>query len=371
MGGEALNALRSRISGKAAPAEPTPPKSPATPASESPDPPAKAQDGKPPETPAAAVPDAKPAKPPGPWQLKEKYEKLSRQLESENLELKARLAKAADAEAAAKRAEAAEKRLAELESDMRFIDYSRSSEYQQKYARPYQDAYGRALSDFKQLQVQDGEGNQRPATEQDLLALASAPVGQLDELAETWFGKSAPRVVRHIEKMRELADDANRALETARKDGETHRQQQETATRQIHEAVAQNWQVAIAEVPDFLKPKEGDDEWNGRVDKAREWVDETLKANVADPKLTAEQRAEAIRRHANMRWRAIGYSSLKLELKRAQSEAAALRKELEAFKKSGPPEGEGNGRPPTSAALNTLAGSTAALRARLEKAGGR
>jgi hypothetical protein len=79
-------------------------------------------------------------------------------------------------------------------------------------------------------------------------------------------------------------------------------------------------------------------------------VDKAFGTHAADPKLTPEQRSDAMRRMTVVRNRAIGFSSMKLRAERAEKATAALQKELDAIKASGPVGS--NGRPPAAPAVS-------------------
>lgn len=289
-------------------------------------------------------------------------------LETENSSLKARLTSMGDMDAVARRMEAAEKRASELESEIKFVNYAKSQEFVEKYQKPYEGAWGKAVSEVSQLNIALEDGSTRKATANDLLNLANAPLDQLDDAAERMFGKSAARVIRHVEKIRELSEAQTQALEEARKTGSEREKQMGESQKRIAETLGTLWERTLAEDSkklDFLKPKDGDDDWNGALDKSTKFVEDAWKANPADPNLTPEQRAEVIRRHAALRNRAVGFSMLKVENKRLADKLAAVQKELDGIKGSAPTNG--NGRPASGApgtAGNPMDRALADLRSR-------
>jgi hypothetical protein len=321
-------------------------------------------DGVPPKEPAEK-PEAAPKKEPeddklppeargkdgklaGPWKLVKQYETKLREATSRLVELEAKVPDAAKAEAAAKRLEAAEKRAAELEDHMRFLDYSKSEEFRTKYQQPYEEAWQKATGELAELQVLNEDGSvARQATAQDLLALANMPLGEARKMANQMFGDAADDVMAHRRRVRDLSDAQSKALEDARKNGG----ERLAKTKADHEArqaeVAKLWKEfssADAEKYDFLKPKPEDDEWNERLTKANSLVDRAFAENPHDPKLTPEQRAQVVRRHAAVRSRAIAYSGLKLENSRLRAQLAAKEKELAQFSASAPTNGNGGGK---------------------------
>lgn len=283
----------------------------------------------------------------GPWQLKAKWEKQAKAAESEVAILREKLAKAADATSLQERLADREKRLTELENHMRFLDYSKSQDFNDKYHAPYVKAFERAVSEITQLKVNDEQNGARPATPDDFVRLARLPVSDLDAVAEEMFGRSSSRVIHHIERVKELAEARESALETAKKEGvERHKGQVEN-DRALSESLAQQWSQLISadeEREDFLKAKEEDDEWNTKLGKSKEFVDKAAQANSKDPALSPEQRAKILRDKATLRGRAIGFPMLRLENKRLKVELQKVQAELQGYKTSEP----GNGQPASS-----------------------
>ena len=127
------------------------------------------------------------------------------ELSAENLELKRKLDAFGDVEGLRKKHEAAEARARALDEEMRFIDYTKSSEFQDKYQKPYTNAWTRAEADLRELTVALEDGNSRPATVQDLLLLANTPLGEARKLASAMFGDAADDVMAHRRIVRELS----------------------------------------------------------------------------------------------------------------------------------------------------------------------
>lgn len=299
--------------------------------------------------------DPKTGKLPGPWQLKEKWEKQARAYEAELLEVRSKLAKLGDTDAVTKRLEAAEARRTELEDEIRHVNYSKSEEFAVKYQKPLEEAWTAATTTFSQLKVFEADGTtQRQATPEDLTYLAQLPEGQLDDTAEALFGKSAPRALRHVEKVRELAAAQSKALSDARKAGAERATQQEAAMKLAKDESLRLWEETTSHDEtshDFLQSKEDDDEWNGRLEHAKEYVDTTFASQIADPKHTTAQRTALVKRWAKLRAGAIGFDMMKLQVKRLEAQVAARDAELATFKATQP--GNGDGRADGSAAVQS------------------
>ena len=70
-------------------------------------------------------------------------------------------------------------------------------------------------------------------------------------------------------------------------------------------------------------------------------MDKAFSTYAGDPKLTSEQRSEAVRSMVVARNRAIGFTSMKLRAERAEAVILKLQKELDAIKNTSPTGGNG------------------------------
>lgn len=283
-----------------------------------------------------------------PWKLLDQFKERLKAVEQENLALRAKVPDEKTAGTLTKRLEAAEKRAAELEDEIRYVSYAKSQEFVDKYQKPYEEAWTKANAELSELDVLSEDGTAtRKATAQDLLALANMPLGEARKIANQMFGDAADDVMAHRRRVRELSDAQGKALEDARKSGAERQQQAQAMAKTLADEVSRHWQrfnAEDAEKYDFLKPKDEDGEWNERLEKATILVDKAFAESPHDPRLTAEQRAAIVRRHAAVRSRAIAYSSLKLENKRLRDQLAAKDKELAGFAASAPNGGNGKGK---------------------------
>jgi hypothetical protein len=291
---------------------------------------------------------------------KEKREVLEpkiQQLEAKLKELEARQPE--DTKPLVEKITAAEKRAAELEQHIQFVDYQKSQEFQTKYQQPYVEAWTKAVADFGQLSVRMPDGTDeatgepkfttRQATADDLLYLANLPLSQMDDQAEAMFGKSAPRVIRHVERVRELSDAQNRALSEAQKKGaewsKTRQVQMQQFQQQQH-TLWTDYNKQIAErFPEMFGPKEGDAEGNALLAKGFEQADRLFAPTPATQPKTTEER---IQFHALLRNKIANHDRLAKRLRTVSAELAEARKALEEYEKSAPPAGKGGDARPAN-----------------------
>lgn len=294
---------------------------------------------------------------PNPWKLYDAEKAARAKAEKEIQDLKSTIVPEAERTKLMERVTAAEKRAQELEDEIRFVDYSKSVEFQTKYQKPYEEAWKRAMAELSQVPIKDpATGETRSAQTEDLSMLVNMPLGQAREAAEVLFGKFAGDAMNYRKEIRGLFEAQHAALEEAKKTGsERSKRQMEEQQRTVTELKGQisklwkdaNDQALASETHGpFFKPKEGDEEWNARLTKGFEMVDKAFAESPFDNKLTPEQRAEVIKRHAAVRNRAASWGPLRHAYNKALERIKALETEVAAFKGSTPPAG---GSQPTTA----------------------
>jgi len=351
-----------------------PPEAPAKPG-EKPAVPAEGEEGAPAKTPevdpvkaAAKIEEAIDKKKTNPWKVIDEHKKARAQLEAENADLRKQIT---DPEARKKeyeRLSGVEKRNQELEEQIRFVDYSKSKEFQEKYQVPYEQAWTRAMSELKELTIEDPDGNARQMAPQDLLELVNMPLKQARERADELYGASANEVMAYRKEIRGLYENQTIALDKAKKDGSEKftrdQEQRQVQMKSVQEETGKYWEEYNKAILDnevtgkYFKPVDGNEEINNRLEAGFKFVDETMAINPLNPKLTPEQRKEAVRRHASLRSRAAAFGRLRHELETALKELGASNKKLGEFEETVPDFGAGDpnaGAPlPTGNRMGTL-----------------
>lgn len=231
---------------------------------------------------------------------------------------------------------AIEKENQQLREVVRFADYKKSPEFVEKYENPYNEAWTKAVSEVTQLSISMEDGTVRKATANDLLALANAPLDQLDDLAAQWFPKSSPRVIRHVEKIRDLADAQDKALKEAQKGAGEFQNRQSEAAKKANESFANAYTSASSELttkyPKWFAPDEADPKGNEILKKGFEYADSLFSPNGTQ--LTPEQRAGRL---AVIRAKAANHDRLVARVKANNARIAELEAQLAEFEKSAPP----------------------------------
>ena len=318
-----------------------------------------------PETPPADVPPEDKKK--NPWKLyraeKERATALERQISEAKTGSLAETEKAQYLE----RIEKAEAKLKTYEDEIRFKSYEKSDEFKTKYEQPYEQAWNRHMAELRQVPVLAADGTQRLATPEDLLELVNLPLGEARKLANEKWGDFSQDAMTARKECRDLFEAKNIALEEARKTGsEREKQMQEQGqkwrtdtTKHVTDTWKQANEAALSDPNngEFFKPAEGDETRNQLLGKGFALVDKAFSENPYDPKLTPEQRADVVKRHAAVRNRAAAYAPMKYLLNKLRAEVAALKKSNGQLKGSEPPRAGGtqaNGAPASTSARDRM-----------------
>ena len=257
------------------------------------------------------------------------------------------------------RATKAEQRAKELENEIIFYDYSKSDDFKLKHEKPYEEAWTRAMSELRELTVEDSSGNQRPFNANDMLQLVNLPLPKARELASEMFGDFANDIMNHRKEIRNLLESRNNALEQARKNGSEElrkrMEQKQAATTETRKLLAETWKAfneeaqADPKIGQYFKPVDGDDAGNAALEKGFKLVDEAWQADPEAEGLTPEQRKEIVRKHTAVRNRAAAFGRMRLREQIKDARIAELEAKLKGYEDSEPGT-QGREESPTQAA---------------------
>ena len=301
--------------------------------------PAAPEEGAPPA--AAATEDKKKV---NPWKVVDTYKAKVAELEKQAAERAALPPE--EKEQYEQRLKAATDRLNELEGEMRLTNYEKTQEFQDKYQKPYDAAWVRAMKEVNEIPVLNEDGTPRPATAQDLLSLVNLPLPQAKELARQMFGDFADDVMGFRKEIRGLYDSQRQAIEDAKKGGAEHEKQQRENMQKFHaeagKHIMDTWKQANEEMlahekyGRFFKPVEGDDELNHRLDSGFKLAQQAFAENPRDPNLTPERRSAIVRRHAALRNRAAAFGPMAARIERLESKLKEAETKLSQYQGSEP-----------------------------------
>lgn len=239
---------------------------------------------------------------------------------------------------------ALEKENNEFKEELKFTNYVKHPEFHEKYQKPYTQAWEKAVSEIGQLTVANEDGSTRQATANDVLALANSPLATLDERAEAMFGRSAARVVRHIEKIRELAEAQEKAIADAR-NGSTEREKQmqianEQRSARIGNVIETTNRTLREKYPKWFGHDEADPEGNKLFDEGVKYVDDVFDGRSQLPEDVRVHRLTVIKN------RAANFGRMAKHLANANARIAELEASLKEYESSEPTTGKASDATP-------------------------
>lgn len=247
-----------------------------------------------------------------------------------------------------------EKRLAEYEDHIRYVDYTKSEEYNTKYHQPYVNTAKSATAQVMELRVPTAEGTARPATQDDFWSIVEIPNAE-DALAAAEKIFQSPTKANFVMQQRERVRAAYDAAEQAKAEFRTKGVEREKTTAAERERTQREttakWRTlneqTIEESPDVYKPEDGDDEGNSLLEKGFERADAAFGGMITDPD-TGQKRPptpeESIQINSELRNKAGAFDRVLHRAEQYKARIAQLEQQIAEYEKSGP----GGGAPPSS-----------------------
>lgn len=236
------------------------------------------------------------------------------------------------------------KRADELETRVKFLDYSKSDEFGEKYQKPLVKAWHSAIEDVKGTTITADDGTTREATANDILQLTQLDTGAARVRARELFGEAAPEMMAHRKNILELGKSRDTALEEWRTKGSEREAEAARTTEQNRSKTVQMWEGTIKEFqesnPELFGDDPADSEGNDLLKKGDAIVRLAFTGEGLKEGMTSEQRTAAVTRaQASVAARARAFGRQVLRANKLRDEVDTLKEKLKAFEKSEPGAG--------------------------------
>jgi hypothetical protein len=163
-------------------------------------------------------------------------------------------------------------------------------------------------------------------------------------MARQLFGDDSPIVIHHRERVMDMNHARHQAIDEARQLGAEKAQREGETTAKQQESRINLWKQVNGDIsskfPDWLNPKEGDDEGNRLLETASKQADMAFSDNNG---LSLE---DTVKLHALIRSRAAAFPRSAHLNSKLQARVKELEGELEKFRTSEPTLGNGKGVEP-------------------------
>jgi len=292
--------------------------------------------------------------------VKEEYEPQLKELPTLRAKLKEIEARGDD-KAAQERIAAIEKRNAELEHHIRFVDYKQSKEYKE-LETTLNDAWSGAMRKLGGISIsrtnsETGDVVERELTIDDVARYARLDPKLLWKELKQEIPDAAERttVINHVQKIQDLSDSVFKAEEKAKAESETHAKAEADQRQQSQANRARLWretnETLATKYPKWFAKSDEDQEGNTIFDRGTALAD--LAFNPSDltperiallPKAFREQiesrkpftPAQLAQLNAIVRNKAANHDRLASQNKALSARVAELEANLKAYEESGP-----------------------------------
>jgi hypothetical protein len=234
----------------------------------------------------------------------------------------------------------------ELDTEVRYLNYTRSGEYKQKYETPLREAWQTALGDIDGIRVTDADGTERDASHHDIMAILNVPVAKAAIIAQETFGPAAPEIMAHRRRLLELTQSRDKSIAEWKEKGaqrEVERSKQvegrQSRSRELFESQFSDYEKSH---PQLFGREEGDDDGNKLLDESDRLIRIALKGEGVDADMGYEDKVDLITKaQAQVALRARAYGRERLRVIRLQQKVAELEKKVGKVRSSEPGQGEG------------------------------
>ena len=234
----------------------------------------------------------------------------------------------------------------ELDTEVRYLNYTRSGEYKQKYETPLREAWQTALGDIEGIRVTDEDGTERDANHQDIMALLNVPVAKAAIIAQETFGPAAPEIMAHRRRLIELTQARDKSIAEWKEKGA---QREVESKKQLESRQMRSRDLFESQFADYEKThsqlfgrEEGDEDGNKLLDESDRLVRIALKGEGIDADMGYDDKVDLITKaQAQVALRARAYGRERLRVIRLQQKVAELEKKVGKVRSSEPGQGEG------------------------------
>ncbi len=234
----------------------------------------------------------------------------------------------------------------ELDTEVRYLNYTRSSEYKQKYEAPLREAWQTALGDIEGIRVTDADGTERDASHEDIMAILNVPVAKAAIIAQEMFGAAAPEIMAHRRRILELTQARDKSIAEWKEKGSQREVEQK---KQLESRQSRSRELFDSQFTEFEKSHsqlfgrdEGDEEGNKLLDESDRLIKIALKGEGIDADMGYDDKVDLITKaQAQVALRARAYGRERLRVIRLQQKVAELEKKVGKVRSSEPGQGEG------------------------------
>lgn len=252
-----------------------------------------------------------------------------------------------------KELDALKKEKEELDTRVRYTDYTKSEEYKTKFIRPLQDAWKSVLGELEGVKISTEDGDV-DANESHMMQLLQLPTVAAARKAAEWFGPAASEMMQHRRNILTLTQARDAAVNEWKTKGSELSERQQREAEERHRSTLGMYDEHVKTLretaPDLFTA--GDDATaKGYFEKGQQIVNLAFRGEGLEDGLTPQQKSQAIvKAQANVAAKAAAFGVVIHRLNKAQDEIEALKQQLAEYRKTEP--GAGDKRPANETGKN-------------------
>lgn len=237
------------------------------------------------------------------------------------------------------------KQVADYDVKVRYLRYSESGEFKEKYQEPLKKAWQAAANDINGFRYTDANGVEQEASVNDIAELMKMNATSAAVAAKRAFGDAATEVLAHRRKLIELTEASENALQDYRKKGSERAAEEsrnsQNAQKQAREFYENHLGLLRKERAEFFGFDPADEDGNNFIRSGEKLVNRALLGEGIPEGLTPQEKAEMrIKAQAEVAARASAFGRERHRVLKLQEENESLKKKIAAFEKSEPDAGE-------------------------------
>jgi hypothetical protein len=235
------------------------------------------------------------------------------------------------------------KRNEELETELKYTNYTRSPEYSEKYQKPLENAWKNVLRDIDGYEIDTGDGSTRAASVDDIKQLVGMTALRAAKVANELFGDAAPEILAHRRRIVELTEQRQAAIEEYRTKGaEREREMQSRQSQQVSH-VMEKFHTGLKAYeeshPEIFGRDSKDEEIQKAFDAGDRLVSVALKGDGLNDKSPDEYTELLTKAQAALAARARSFGPERIRRIRAEQKVVELEERLGKLTKSEPGQG--------------------------------
>lgn len=229
-----------------------------------------------------------------------------------------------------------QRRAQDLEDNIRFVDYTKSGEYVEKFQKPLEKEWEAILELIDGATFEGEDGERKTITTNDIIALTRMKTGEAATVAGQKFGPLAASIMQHRNNLVRLTNDKHRAIEDWKKNGAAREAEMAKLQSERESGIQRELVSQYAELeqkyPVLFGKDESDPDGNKLLDEGDKLIRLAFRGEGVEGRPAEEAQKIRIKAQAQVVTRARAYGRERLRVNRLTIENNQLKEELKKLR---------------------------------------